>query len=289
MSKIYFNSLKENWCNYLNSKRRKEVLLAALESTKPAHSLIRMLDSGGFDYCQEILDMAGCSQNRYHSFDVWKHTLLTVDKLATSSDIILKLTAFFHDIGKPPTKEWSDRKEDYTFNGHDDVGANITERILTDLLFDSHHVNRVVHLIKHHNITYTDKWSNRAVRRWIRKVGTENLKDLFRLAKADSTSKGKINENKYMNVGGLLELEKRAYDILFDEEVPTDKIKLEINGRILMEQFELEPGPLIGDILDWLEYNVKSGKIQNDGGSLYVAAMVYLREKQSTIRGDQNG
>src|SRR5262249_51421226 len=75
--------------------------------------------------CPELLELVGCTQNKWHAFDVWGHAMACLD--ACKPDPILRVTTLFHDVAKPRTRAFSDKTQDYTFYEHERVGAEIAE------------------------------------------------------------------------------------------------------------------------------------------------------------------
>ena len=85
---------------------------------------------------REIEAGIGVDQNQAHSFDVWKHNLLTCQHAADKGwPLELRLSALFHDVSKPETRRFSKEKNDYTFYGHDVVGGRVSREILSRLKY----------------------------------------------------------------------------------------------------------------------------------------------------------
>ncbi len=128
--------------------------------------------------CPEMLEGFGMVQNKWHAYDVWRHGMECMD--ACEADPILRISALLHDVGKPRTRAWSDKTQDYTFYDHDRVGAEIAEPIAARLRFSNEERARIVSLVRHHLFHYDEEWTDAAVRRWIRRVGPERIEDLLR-------------------------------------------------------------------------------------------------------------
>src|SRR5437879_3609582 len=114
----------------------------------------------------EIVACKGVAQTGYHTHDVFGHTLLTV--AATPPDLLLRVGALFHDVGKPRTA-----KGDGTFIGHEDVGAEIAKAALGRLRFAQKEIDIVVTLVRLHlrPVFYRSEWTDGAVRRLARESG----------------------------------------------------------------------------------------------------------------------
>ena len=81
----------------------------------------------------------------------------------------IRLSALFHDIGKPETSRWSDEKKDWTFYGHDVVGGRMTKKILERLKFPKKQMDKIVKLVRWHLFfSDTDQMTLSAVRRMVK-------------------------------------------------------------------------------------------------------------------------
>jgi len=193
----------------------------------------------------EMIPMIGCPQNRYHEFDVWDHTLAVLD--AVPPNLALRLAALFHDVAKPLVRGMHPVSGDGIFYNHEVVGADMTRDILNRMRFSNEVRDQVVHLVRHHFIRYELGGSASSIRRWVRRVGLENVTDLCILARADIAGKG--NAYAELEPKVIDELENRIADMRITETIPTSTSVLAINGRDVMERLGIDPGPRVGQIL----------------------------------------
>jgi poly(A) polymerase/tRNA nucleotidyltransferase (CCA-adding enzyme) len=135
-----------------------------------------------------------------------------------------------------------------TFIGHEKVGASITHRVLTRLRFPTATVNGVTHLVAEHMFNYTADWSDGAVRRFLVRVGLENVADLFDLRLADCY--GMIGATGHVILPELVELEKRIERVQAAQSALSLK-DLAVNGHDLMEN-GIPAGKQLGAILQKL-------------------------------------
>lgn len=186
----------------------------------------------------------GIEQNQAHAFTVWEHLLRSLQYTADKKlPFHVKLAALFHDIGKPYTREWSDKKRDWSFHGHEVVGARITKQVLERLKYPKDVVTRVTKLVRWHMFfSDTDQITHSAVRRMIRNVGQENVSDLLNLRRADRIGTGRPKESPYR---------LRKYEAMIDEVMrdPISVGMLKIDGETIMSVTNTKPGPQIGHIL----------------------------------------
>jgi tRNA nucleotidyltransferase (CCA-adding enzyme) len=216
--------------------------------------------------CPELLEGVGLSQNRWHAYDVWRHGVECMD--ACAGDPVLRIAALLHDVGKPRVRAWSDQASDYTFYDHDRVGAEIAEPIAARLRFSNDERARIVALVRHHLFHYSSEWTDGAVRRWMRRVGPERLEDLYALNAADALAKGRPCEE---DLDALARLKAHVAKVVAEGAALSTR-DLKINGRDLMRELSLRPGPVIGQILDALLEAVISDPGVNEPGALLALA-----------------
>lgn len=231
----------------VSPERVREEWLKTMKAVQPSRAFDVMRESGILGVtCPELVESFGCEQNRYHAFDVWGHAMHCLD--ACEGDAFLRVSALLHDVAKPRTRAFSDKTSDWTFYEHERVGAEMCEDILGRLRFSNQERERIVHLVRHHLICYEPTWSDSAVRRWIKRVGTDRMEDLYALARADARGKGKDEGEQLAQVESLRE---RADKVLASGDAISVK-HLVIKGGDLLAELGLKPGKQIGVLLDTL-------------------------------------
>jgi tRNA nucleotidyltransferase (CCA-adding enzyme) len=131
----------------------------------------------------ELLEGVGVDQNEWHAYDVWEHNLATVDA-TPPGDTTLRLAALLHDIGKPRTKDGPH------FYRHEHVGAEMAVEMMRRLRYSNERTATVEHLVRQHMYTHDPDLSDAAVRRFIRRIGPEHLRQQFALRHADIAGSG---------------------------------------------------------------------------------------------------
>ncbi len=131
----------------------------------------------------EVLEGVGVEQNEWHAYDVYRHNLVTLDA-APPGDLVLRLAALLHDVGKPRTKDGPH------FYRHEHVGAELVPAMLARLRLPNETVDTVAHLVRHHMYRADPDLAPKAVRRFIQRVGPPHLERLFALRHADITGSG---------------------------------------------------------------------------------------------------
>jgi poly(A) polymerase/tRNA nucleotidyltransferase (CCA-adding enzyme) len=158
-------------------------------------------------------------------------------------DFDLRLAGLLHDISKPETRRWSDEKKDWTFHGHEVVGARVAKKILEDLKLPSKQVDKITKLVRWHMFfSDPDKITLSAVRRIIRNVGEEHIWDLLNLRICDRIGTGRPKEQPFRF---------RKYKSMVEEALrdPISVQMLKIDGARIMAITKELPGPRIGWIL----------------------------------------
>jgi putative nucleotidyltransferase with HDIG domain len=194
----------------------------------------------------ELSRCRGVEQRGYHRFDVLTHSLLSCDYAARRAySQSVRLAALFHDIGKPGTAKRSVAGV-WTFHGHEQLSAELTRTLMTRLRYSNTEIDATVHLVREHMFSYTDSFSDSAVRRFVRRVGEENLHDLFDLRRADSFGMTGIEPPFELS----LDFRDRIASVLEKSRVFSLK-DLAVNGHDLIEA-GIPSGKHLGIILNRL-------------------------------------
>lgn len=230
---------------------RDEFMKMLLNSSKPSVGIEIMRETGLLQlFMSELLEGVGVEQKLFHAHDVYNHILKTVDVAHDS----VKLAALFHDIAKPRTDMGNGH-----FYGHDKMGADIAEKVMRRMKFPNSEIVRTKKLIENHMFYYPHikeemteeekknielhQWSDSAVRRFIQRVGEENIDDLFRLRMADAQS----NPSTMFKPEEITLLQKRISHVR-EQDMALKISDLRINGEDL-ERLGIEKGPKMGLIL----------------------------------------
>ncbi len=186
-------------------------------------------------------------QTQAHKFGVFEHLVRSfqcaIDKEYSKE---VRMAALFHDIGKPRSRRFSEEKKDYTFYGHEVIGAKMTKTIMERLKFSRETIELVTKLVRWHMFfSDTNQITLSAVRRMIANIGKDHIWDLVNLRVCDRVGTGVPKEDPYR---------LRKY-IAMIEEVLRDPISvgmLKIDGNTLIKSLGIEPGPRVGFMLNIL-------------------------------------
>ena len=231
----------------VSAERTAAELRRMLASDRPRLAL-EVLEAGGLleIILPEVAACKGVAQGGYHTHDVYGHTLLVVERV--HGDLLLRLAALFHDVGKPSTAT-----PDGAFTGHEDVGAEMARSALERLRFSQKEIETVVKLVRLHlrPVYYRSEWTDGAVTRLARDAGAQ-LDSLMALARAD------LAASAYPEPEKLDELQARIDAVL--RERPSRLSPL-VTGEDVMRARGIRPGPEVGRIKQRLQELVIDGEL----------------------------
>lgn len=257
----------------VSAERVRDEWMKSMAATRPsvAFEIMRRTSILGIT-CPELVESVGCEQNKWHVYDVWGHAMACLDACAPSP--ILRVAALLHDVGKPRTRAFSDKTGDYTFYDHERIGAEMAEPLLSRLRFSNEERAKITALIRHHLICYSDDWTDAAVRRWLRRVTPELAPDLYLIGIADALGKGRDASEDIASLGKL----KERFEAMLAAGAALSARDLAINGSDLMNELDLKPGRVIGQILERLVELVTDDPSINERARLLDAAKSALAD-----------
>lgn len=244
-----------------------------LRAKKPSFGFKLMQKSGILkEILPELENCVGVDQpGPFHKFDVFEHTLYTVDN--APQNLIIRLSALFHDICKPQTKVVIE--DGATFYGHEKFGAELVEKILGRLRYSNEIISAVTLLVSKH--MFTTGVTDKGLRRLITKT-EGRIFDLLELRKADIIAQGRGDAG----VADIVEFEQKVREEL-ERKPPFSVRDLKVNGNDLMKKFKLSPGPVIGKILNHLLEKVLDEPKFNQKKKLLKEAQDFLKQEKVKI------
>lgn len=265
----------------VSAERVRDELNKLLLSAQPRKGLALLVDTGLADRVLPELPALRLESDEHHRHkDVYDHSLTVleqaIDLEEDGPDLVLRLAALLHDIGKPRTRRFeSDGR--VSFHHHEMVGAKLTKKRMTALKYSNEMVRDVSRLVELHLRFHgygTGEWTDSAVRRYVRDAGLL-LTRLHKLTRSDCTTR---NKRKAAALS-------RAYDGLEDriaqlqEQEELDSIRPDLDGNEIMGILGVGPGPVIGKAYTFLlELRLENGPMEREAA---VAALTSWWAAQS--------
>lgn len=240
----------------ISAERIRDEFIKLLMSPKPRLGITILVDTGIADYVlPEIPKLRLEIDEHHHHKDVYEHSITVLEQAIAQEErlggenLILRLAALLHDIGKPKTRNLI-AGGGVSFHHHEVVGARLVKKRLKELRFDNETIAAVESLTALHLRFHgygEGEWTDSAVRRYVRDGG-ELLTHLHLLTRADCTTRNaKKAERLSRTYDGL---EERIAKLMQEEEL--SKIRPDLDGAEVMALLQIKPGADVGKALDFL-------------------------------------
>jgi tRNA nucleotidyltransferase (CCA-adding enzyme) len=177
-------------------------------------------------------------------------------KLTPSRDPLVRLAALLHDIGKP----YSAGKDEHgliTFHNHESIGAKLVTDIADRLRLSKKQKEKLQTLVRWHMFTVDEHITDSAIRRFIRRVGLENVKDVIDLRIGDRLGSGLERAESWRLKKFKERIEKELHP-------PFSINDMVIDGNDVMKELNIKPGPIVGKILNRLFEEVDEDLSRNN-------------------------
>jgi poly(A) polymerase len=254
----------------VSAERIRDELVKLMLSPSPRLGLEILVDSGLADHVLPELPRLRMEidEHRRHK-DVYTHSLTVLEqaidlehRAADGPDLVLRLAALLHDIGKPDTRRFGPDGA-VSFHHHEVVGARMVRKRLTALRLPKDVVNDVARLTELHLRFHgygSGEWSDSAVRRYARDAG-DLLSRLHVLTRADSTTR---NQRRAVALQRSYDdLERRLAELAAAEELSA--LRPDLDGRQIMQVLGIGPGPAVGRAYQHLlEVRIESGPMERE-------------------------
>lgn len=243
----------------ISKERIRDEFVRIINSSRPKDAIFLAHNIGILKYiAPELEEGISIEQNQAHSYDVFEHNIRSLQHAADKNwSFTVRLAALYHDIGKPVSRRWSHEKHDWTFHGHEVIGAKIAKKALDNLRFTRETVDTVQKLVRWHMFfSDPDKITLSAVRRVITNVGRDHIEDLVKLRICDRIGTGRPKEQPFR---------LRKYQAMIEQALrdPISVGMLAVDGKKIMEITGEKAGPRIGWLLHALLEEVLDDPARN--------------------------
>lgn len=262
----------------VSSERIQVEISKLILGAHPREGLEVLVDSGIAELVfPELPSLKLEIDEHHHHKDVYEHTLTVLEQAITyekqydlEQDLILRLAALMHDIGKPLTRKL-ETGGGVTFHHHDVVGAKLAAKRLKALRYDNDTIKAVSRLIELHLrfFGYSDQaWGDSAIRRYVRDAD-DQLARLHVLTRADVTTRNQRKADRLSHAYD--DLEQRIVQL--SEEEQLNAIRPDLSGEQIMEILNLKPGPDVGRAYKFLlELRLDEGPISYEEAKIRLLA-----------------
>jgi poly(A) polymerase len=254
----------------VSAERIRDELSRLLLADRPRRGLELLVSTGLAEQSLPELPALRLEADEHHRHkDVFEHSLVVLEQAIeleqerlSGPDLVLRLAALLHDIGKPATRRFEAGGK-VTFHHHDTVGAKLVRKRLTALRYASEEVKAVTALVDLHLRFhgYGDgQWTDSAVRRYVRDAG-DQLERLHILTRADCTTRNVVRAARLR--AAYDHLEQRINQLGAEEELAA--IRPDLDGQQIMAVLGIAPGPPVGQAYRFLlERRLEEGPLGED-------------------------
>ncbi|QWT24650.1 CCA tRNA nucleotidyltransferase [Subtercola sp. PAMC28395] len=245
---------------HISAERVGEELSKLLSSDHPRRGIELLVESGLADFVlPEIPALRLETDEHHHHKDVYEHSLTVLEQAidleqeradeGAQPDLVLRLAALLHDIGKPATRRLEPGGV-VSFHHHDLVGSKLVKKRLRELRYDNDTIADVARLIELHLrfFGYTDSaWTDSAVRRYVRDAGPL-LARLHILVRADVTTRNRRKADRLSFAYD--DLESRITELAQQEQL--DSVRPDLDGEQIKSILGLKPSREVGEAYRFL-------------------------------------
>ena len=269
----------------VSAERVRDELVKLLMAPYPRRGLTLLVETGLADHVLPELPALALERDEHHRHkDVYEHTLTVLEQAIAQEDrlggpdLIVRLAALMHDVGKPRTRRFQDDGT-VTFHHHDVVGAKLTRMRMKALRFSNDEINAVSKLVELHLRFHgygSGEWTDSAVRRYVRDAG-DQLERLHVLTRADCTTRNRRKAERLRRTYD--DLEERIARLAEEEELAS--VRPDLDGNQIMEILGLPPGREVGEAYRYLlELRMDHGPMSEEDATAALKAWWEERQAQ---------
>lgn len=256
-----FQAIKEKafLLSEISGERVRDELLKIMASEHPTDGVMILQNGGVLEHIfPELEKGVGLAQAKHHIYDVFKHSVESL-RNCPSKDPLVRLATLLHDVGKSFT--YKGEGAERTFYNHEVESARIVRNIAERLHFSREQRDKFVTLVRWHQFSVDEFQTDKAIRRFIKRVGNKYLEDIFNVRIGDRLGSGCTKAESWR----LKKYMQRTIDV--QKHIPSVK-DLKVNGKDVMEVLGIGPGPKVGEVLNKLFEEITEDTTKNERGYL---------------------
>lgn len=256
-----FQAIKEKafLLSEISGERVRDELLKIMASEHPTDGVMILQNGGVLEHIfPELEKGVGLAQAKHHIYDVFKHSVESL-RNCPSKDPLVRLATLLHDVGKSFT--YKGEGAERTFYNHEVESARIARNIAERLHFSREQRDKFVTLVRWHQFSVDEFQTDKAIRRFIKRVGNKYLEDIFNVRIGDRLGSGCTKAESWR----LKKYMQRTIDV--QKHIPSVK-DLKVNGKDVMEVLGIGPGPKVGEVLNKLFEEITEDTTKNERGYL---------------------
>ncbi len=245
----------------ISAERIRDELFKILLAPFNTEGIILLKNSGLLkEIIPELLEGVEVTQKGHHIYDVFQHNLETL-KNCQSKNVITLLACLLHDVAKPKVAKGEGREK--TFYNHEVIGSRMAVNIGKRLKLSNKELDQLFKLTRWHMFTTSEFQTDKAIRRFIRKVTPKYINEMIALRRADRIGSGSKETSWRWELfkKRIIEVQKQPFSIK----------DLKINGNDVMRVLKIKPGPSVGQILKKLFTQVEKNPQLNQRAMLLKA------------------
>ncbi len=271
----------------ITAERVQAELSKLITGAHPRHGIELLVDTGLAEHILPEVPAMRLEIDEHHQHkDVYQHSLVVLEQAIDleqaetpgKPDLVLRLAALLHDIGKPRTRRFEDGGG-VSFHHHEVVGAKMVRKRMKELRYAKDLTEDVAKLVYLHLRFHgygKGEWTDSAVRRYVTDAGPL-LPRLHKLVRADCTTRNKRKAQLLRDT--YTDLEKRIAQLAEQENLA--KVRPDLDGNQIMRLLDLPPGPLVGQAWRYLkELRLDRGPMDADEAK--AALFAWAREQGIT-------
>ncbi|MFC1627141.1 CCA tRNA nucleotidyltransferase [Patescibacteria group bacterium] len=243
IKKIAYERIRDEW-------------LKIIASPYPKDGVLLLFTSGLLEHIvPELIETRGVDQAGHHTKDVWNHSLDSL-QACPADDPIIRMATLLHDIGKPASNKNRGKGKEITFYNHEVIGARMVKVVARRLKMSKKQIDLLWLLVRWHMFAYDPKMTDKAIRRFVRRVGVENIDKMMMLRAGD-----RVGGGTKATSWRLKELQQRVKEVL---HTPMQIKDMKVNGNDVMKILKIKGGPKVGRVLKKLFEEVMKDSKKND-------------------------